>query len=114
MSGTRRRVLARGGAPAWSPDGARIAYIADPSGREPTIRVIRATGGMSHQVFRNRVTTTYSRGWGNTPEGLPYGPLAWSPDGEWIAFSRRFGRGSEVWRVNVRTGELRRVTRRED
>jgi len=113
-SGARRRVLGRGGSPAWSPDGKRIAYIADPSGREPTVHLVRATGGLSHEVFRNRVTTTYSRGWGDIPEGLPAGPVAWSPDGGWIAFSRSFGRGSEVWRVNVRTGELRRVTRRED
>jgi Tol biopolymer transport system component len=45
------------------------------------------------------------------PEGEPYGPLVWSPDGRWVAFSRAYDRGTSVWRVNVHTGEVLQVTR---
>ncbi|HYJ80887.1 MAG TPA: hypothetical protein VEW03_14845 [Longimicrobiaceae bacterium] len=112
-AGGQRRVLARGWEPAWSPDGRRLAYIWDGGRRDDTesIRVIAPDGAGGREVFVNGERSTYSRGWGPLPEGVPEGRLVWSPDGEWIAFSRRYDRGASVWRVHVRTGEARQVTR---
>ena len=103
-----------GHAPAWSPDGEWLALLAPlaPSEGGEGIWVVRPDGADARLVFRNRVETTFARGWGPRPEGLASGPLVWSPDGHWIAFSRRFDRGASVWRVNVRTGAVQQLTER--
>ena len=112
-SGSSRRVIARGSAPAWSPDGRWVAYIpTDSAGRLPgSIRIVRPDGADDHEIFRNRESSTYSRGWGSRLEGQPSQRLVWSADGRWIAFSRRYNSGASVWRVEVHTGETHQVTR---
>jgi hypothetical protein len=71
-----------GDAPAWSPDGTRIAY------RAPT-------GG----IMLMNPDATNARTFVGGPLG---GPLAWSPDSKWI-----IGRGWEtIELVNVATGEV--------
>jgi Tol biopolymer transport system component len=57
--------------PVWSPDGARIAYVARAE-RSSTVDVMRASGGTPTVV-------TSSGGEAITP--------AWSADGRWIAYS---------------------------
>jgi hypothetical protein len=113
-SGSNRRILASGTEPAWSPDDHWIAYI--PAERGPgrggSIHVVRPDGTGDREIFRNQERSTYFRGWGDIVEGLPSSRLTWSPDGRWLAFSRRYDQGTSVWRVNARSGDLRQVTRR--
>ncbi|HUG40348.1 MAG TPA: S9 family peptidase [Longimicrobiales bacterium] len=71
--GSRQRFLVDGSAAEWSPDGTRIAYVAEgePEGAQIFVRWMDAEGATS------QVTRLTER-----PSGV-----AWSPDGEWIAFS---------------------------
>ncbi len=65
--------------PAWSPDGKRIAFTSKREGEDPDrsnntdVYVVDAKPGAEPR----RLTT-----W----EGPDEGPLAWSPDGRWIAY----------------------------
>ena len=99
--GTGRKRLTRNNVednhPAFSPDGARIAFTSARRG-PPSIYVMNADGSRVR-----RVTT------GRTYDSHP----AWSPDGKWIVFSRydeRRGQ-SELLRVRVADRATRRITR---
>src|SRR5205085_10341830 len=72
--GSRNRFLVKGSSAIWSPDGARIAYVAPPSdGATPQIfvRWMDAEGATS-QITR--------------VEQAP-ADVEWSPDGKWLLFS---------------------------
>src|SRR4029453_221971 len=64
---------------AWSPDGARLAFVAssDAANGSTQIFVMNADGSDLKQLTRH-------------PGSLDVEP-AWSPDGKWIAFSMRAG-----------------------
>lgn len=110
--GSGARTLTPGYAAAWSPDGQWIALVHDSRRRgERSVFLIRPDGTGLRAIFVNRATGTYFRGEGNIPEGLPRGPLAWSPDSRWLAFSRAFGGGTSIWRVDIQTGIVQQVTR---
>ncbi len=65
--------------PRWSPDGSKIAFISNRSGKNQ-IWVIEVDGGEARQV------TKLAMGAGNH---------AWSPDGQYLAFTSRVKTGEE-------------------
>lgn len=71
--GGRQRFLVEGGGAVWSPDGSRIAYLAEgePGGPQIWVRYMDAEGA-TLQVTR-----------------VPRAPgaIKWSPDGQWIGFT---------------------------
>lgn len=104
--------------PRWSPDGARIAFLADREGDEPTqIHLLRNAGGEAEPLTKHATSV---------------GSIQWSPDGRWIYFLASDDRSDDdkkkqrerddvfaydenyqqrhLWRVEVATGEEGRVT----
>jgi len=72
--GTRHRFFVDGGGAAWSPDGARIAYVSrgEPNGAQIFVRWMDAEGaGATTQITHVE----------NSPGGL-----SWSPEGKSLAF----------------------------
>jgi dipeptidyl aminopeptidase/acylaminoacyl peptidase len=90
--GTRPRALVAGSSPRWSPDGTRVAYVAqgEPGGTQIWVRYMDAEGA-STQI--TRVTGTPSA-------------IDWSPDGEWLAF-RMLVPADAGWRVESEATRLR-------
>jgi TolB protein len=84
-----RLLLRRGYAPAWSPDGSRLAFVSRRSGDEE-IYVARADGSRPQRVTRS--------------PGPDLSP-AWSPDGRQLAWSR----DREIWTMRADGGGKRRV-----
>ena len=65
-------IRARNIEPAWSPDGARIAFMSDRDGGEFELYVMRADGREQYRLTRNSFA-----------DELP----AWSPDGAWLVYT---------------------------
>lgn len=83
-SGVEQRVADEGSGPRWSPDGRRLAFVSgrdrngpclfpECSGHAPEVYVARADGSDETRLTE----TTASEGY-----------VGWTPDGEWILFSR--------------------------
>jgi len=73
--------------PAWSPDGARIAFASDRSG---------TPGGTLDLYVMNADGSGVTQLTHNTP-GVQYSSPAWSPDGTQIAFMHLDGTAGEIW-----------------
>jgi Tol biopolymer transport system component len=82
--GSRHHFLVKGSGAQWSPDGTRLAYVAEgePKGAQIFVRYMDA-GGATSQV--TRITE-------------PPGDIQWSPDGRSIAFTAFVAQPSE-WRI---------------
>ncbi|MCU0622871.1 MAG: S9 family peptidase, partial [Gemmatimonadaceae bacterium] len=84
--GTRARFLTKGTNPRWSPDGTRLAYIADgePRGPQIFVRWMDAEGATSQAT---RVLEAPS-------------DVRWAPDGRSLAFAMFVPDGS-MWRIDL-------------
>ncbi|MEO6529270.1 MAG: S9 family peptidase [Gemmatimonadaceae bacterium] len=84
--GSRNRFLTKGTSAVWSPDGTRIAYLAEgePKGTQILVRYINAEGESSH----------LTRG-SESPADLK-----WSPDGKSIGFSMTVPR-PVPWKIDM-------------
>ena len=82
--GTRNRWLLDASNARWSPDGSRIAWVAEgqPTGSQIFVRYMDAEGATS------QITTLSS----------PPSDIRWSPDGKWIGFTTIVSRNSSAER----------------
>ena len=88
-----RLTFEQGSAPAWTPDGARVAFESNRSGQDQTYW-IPADGSGAAERFAT-----------SEPPGT--GPASWSPDGEiLLATSRPSGGSRDIWTLR-RDGEAR-------
>ncbi|HEU4565683.1 MAG TPA: S9 family peptidase [Gemmatimonadaceae bacterium] len=84
--GARNRFLVKGSGAIWSPDGTRIAYIAEgePKGTQIFVRWMDAEGATTQVTHATESPSD----------------LRWSPDGKWIGFSMVVPKASE-WRIDL-------------
>ena len=84
--GSRNRFLAKGSNAVWSPDGTRIAYLADgePTGKQIFVRFMDAEGATSQLTHTMEAPAD----------------LRWSPDGKRIAFSMVVPK-SVPWKIDM-------------
>src|SRR5690242_6648602 len=84
--GSHNRMLGKGSNPVWSPDGSRIAYIAqgEPRGAQIFVRYMDAEGATSQVTHADQ------------------GPadVKWSPDGKWLGFSM-FVPSQRTWKIDM-------------
>ena len=99
-SGARRLTTndADDGLPAWSPDGARIAFESKRDGNYE-IYVMDSNGANQRRLTDNAAA-----------DGFP----AWSPDGTLIAFTSLRDGNAEVYVMNADGSNLRRLTDNTD
>jgi TolB protein len=85
--------------PAWSPDGQRIAFVREVSGRilVPEVDLINADGSDQRTLARP------------TQGGFGWAP-SWSPDGRRLAFISTRDKSAELYVVNADGTHLRRLT----
>ncbi|HEV2149675.1 MAG TPA: S9 family peptidase [Longimicrobiaceae bacterium] len=83
--GGRNRVLVDGSSAVWSPDGKRIAYLAEgqPKGTQVWVKYLDAEGAT--QVTRL---------------SEPPANLRWSPDGKWLGFTKHVPQESR-WKIDL-------------
>ncbi len=80
--------MASDGRATWSPDGGRVAFVADPDGAKDVYVYDLATGEMTNLT--------------NTP--ADDGDPAWSPDGATIAYWSQGTDGQDLWTIPVAGG----------
>ena len=93
-------------APAWSPDGQRIAFVRVLEGKREII-VLPALGGLEQRLFE---AGPEGAGWFMV--GAGYG-LSWTPDGKHLVFGDRSGSGptSAIYLYSFEDGRRRQLTR---
>ena len=86
VDGSHNRMLGKGASAAWSPDGTRLAFLADgePRGTQIFVRYMDAEGATS-QITRTEESPADVR---------------WSPDGKWLGFSM-FVSTPRTWRIDM-------------
>jgi eukaryotic-like serine/threonine-protein kinase len=86
--------------PAWSPDGARLAFILKKQGEAETLATSAADGSGLRMILKSDDVYPF------------FGRIAWSPDGGLLAVSRsRGGMNREIWTVPSQGGTAARLTK---
>ena len=85
--------------PAWSPDGAWIAYRSFAAQLDPDIFLVRPDGSETRNLTPDPRPAVFD-------DGAP----AWSPDGARIAFRSNRGGTADLWTMRPDGTDLRRVT----
>jgi TolB protein len=139
--GSSPRVLFRDGRentePTWAPDGTRMAFVRNTRVAVVSVRTRRARllspgdewarspawapNGRSIAFVRTPVNSDRGRLAVMRPDGsglrnlAPHlqdvVDLAWSPDSRWLVFTRRMSPDSELFRLRLSDGAVRKVTR---
>jgi Tol biopolymer transport system component len=87
--------------PAWSPDGAQIAFVRD-SGKETGLYAVPALGGPERKLITAH-DPVYLRG-----------PVHWSPDSKWITYTKYPAEGGHfLYLLSVETLESKPIPHRE-
>src|SRR6185295_1053880 len=96
LSVARMAKVGSASSPSFSPDGSRIAFVTNISGL-PQVWTMATAGGYPSLV---------------TSFDDPVGFVAWSPDGQWLAFNVAPGGGfnEQIYVVRPNGTELRRLT----
>lgn len=81
--------------PAWSPDGAQLAFVAPSNGFDGEVHVVGVADGEARPLLA---------------DGASGGEPAWSPDGQRIAMSRANLGGATIVVVDVQSGEETALT----
>ena len=92
--------------PAPSPDGRKVAWLSTRDGHPPEVRVKDLATG------REKVLKALSAGAENIPYGRftkPLRSLAWSPDGDYLAFSGQKNHREYLFLWSQRTGKVSRA-----
>lgn len=113
--GGSRIVVAKGYAPAWSPRGDWIAYMAVDSAGRPSsaIRLVRPDGTGNRTLLAMSESASEHPGEASIPNaGWPESPLVWAPDGKSLAFPRGTSEGTTIWAMATDGTGLRQLTRR--
>jgi Tol biopolymer transport system component len=83
--------------PAWSPDGTRIAFSSRRAGDESRIYTMAPDGSQIQPL-----TASLEGGRHSTP--------SWSPDGSQLAFAAVTSNGTDIFVVDLESGQLRQIT----
>jgi dipeptidyl aminopeptidase/acylaminoacyl peptidase len=87
----------------WSPDGARIAFVAAPNQARGLAGLDAITNLYLAQADGSQITPLVQR--------FRYpGGLAWSPDGRWLVLSAQFGETAGLWLIDARSGARQQLT----
>ncbi len=82
-------------APAWSPDSTKLAFVSTKESSTGAIYMLNLRDGIPHRVTNSQ----------QSPK-----ELAWSTDGQFIAFTSRPGLSSDIYLVAADGSSLQRLT----